>query len=99
MEQNRKSTTPWNFTKGMVLSYSALAVTLINSGTITPDALIEELDRFIDMISIKNLDSPDSIEIIETIEMTKDSISNLYAKDESSKDPSFTWISDFIGNS
>jgi hypothetical protein len=88
-----ESSESWKFTKGMILSYLALTSTLINSGVITADAVLHELDR---LISHFTTNYPDSIEIIETIKLTRDGISNTLTSNNSEDDT--LWFSDFIGN-
>ena len=90
-----ESSIPWQYTKGMTLSYAALATALINFEIITAEELIKELDVFINSFTEHY---PDSIAIIETIKMVKDTILKLYPANAISREPTFAWISDFIGN-
>ena len=95
MNPHDKSSVSWKYTKGMALSYLALATAIITAGAITSGDLIKELDRY---INIFKKEHSDSIEIIETIELVKDGLLKLYPPQKPSNTPPLGWITDFIGH-
>jgi hypothetical protein len=89
-----ESSIPWQYTKGLVLSYMALATALIKAEAITAEDVIKEIDMYIDIFTER---FPDDLAIIETMKMAKDGILNLYSEKTSGSDP-FIWLSGFTGN-
>jgi hypothetical protein len=83
-----ESSNAWKLTKGLILSYLALTSTLINSGVITADAVLHELDRLIFAFS---KDHPDEAEIIGTLKLTRDGLEKTLISDDDT-----LWFSDFI---
>lgn len=94
MNQENKDSIAWQYTKGMALSYAALATSLIKSGTIRSEDLIKELDSYIDIFTKLH---PDAVAMIETMKLVKDILLQLY-KNNPSSDPPVKWLNDFVGN-
>lgn len=95
MPESKESLSAWQYAKGMVLSYLALTTVLIKSGVIAAEDVIKELDLFINTFTERY---PDSIELIETMKLTKDVILELNPQNKASHNIPFAWISNFIGH-
>lgn len=87
-----ESSEPWQYTKGMCISYLALVTALIESGTIAADDVIKQLERYIALIENLLSDKPDKPAVVETMKMVRDAVLKL----KSSGDDTL-WFSDFIG--
>jgi hypothetical protein len=94
MANPKENGNPWEYTKGMMLSYAALTSALINSGAVTSASIIEELDILINFFEKSR---PDDLEVRGTLQLAKDAIFKMSPPDDPDSGDTL-WFSDIIGN-